>query len=75
MKEHDPSLCDYLLVEEVVTRGGLRVSAIFLAPEHPDDEQGDRIGVPESLDCEPDTGPLGFTMVGPLMEPRPPATR
>lgn len=68
-RPHDPQLCDHLVMEVI----GREWNATRLAADDPglSTDLGSR-AIPEALECEPDTGPLGFTMVGPLLDARRP---
>ncbi len=72
MREHEASLCDCLVLEVVGADG---VSAWVDVGEELDDDLVDM--VPPALDAgcfaEHDTGPLGFTVIGPLLPAKRPA--
>ncbi|HKQ65977.1 MAG TPA: hypothetical protein VJZ73_13265 [Methylomirabilota bacterium] len=69
MRDHDPALCDCLVLELV---GDHATSAFVHEPVYDDDDEMVPPPIPEFTD-EHDTGPLGFTVVGPLLSPRKPA--
>ena len=60
MRDHDPSLCDCLVLEVV----GLEWDTAWVVDD-PD--------APDDLFDTPDTEPLGFTVIGPLLQPKAPA--
>lgn len=69
MRAHDPALLDCLVLE----LAGERVTSAFV--HEPELDDGDEMvppPIPQFTD-EHDTGPLGFTVIGPLLSPRRPA--
>jgi hypothetical protein len=66
-RPHDPALCDHMVIE--VADWSWWVTPLA------SDDPGLECAIPEALECEPDTGPLGFTVIGPAQDPRPPAKR
>lgn len=66
MRDHDPSKCDCLVL---AVDGAGEVTEATVKPAH-------MIVFPRarsSFDDDGDTGPMGFTIVGPFIEPREPA--
>jgi hypothetical protein len=83
-REHDPTLCDCLVIEPAMPSDGdipfglpesvMGWSASWVKVGHELDGQGEDDGVPKAAE-DYNTGPLGFTVIGPLLSPRRPATK
>lgn len=74
-RPHDSTLCGYLVLEVSTAPGSpVATSSAWVASTAAEGDAGELVPAPLTLfPDEGDTGPLGFTIVGPLMSPRRPS--